>query len=118
VNTTGDPGPARTIADLQDLVTLVRDEIGLAVAAEDADRDLDTLPGWDSIHLLTLVTVLERVTGHAITVIDLLEAPTLGGIHALIAAEDAARAGETAARVGETAARVGERAARVGEGER
>lgn len=66
-----------------DFVTLVRDELGLPITAEDAGRGLDEIPGWDSMHLLWLVTILEQKTGRSISVIDVLEAPNLEYIYEL-----------------------------------
>ncbi|MBT2505640.1 acyl carrier protein [Streptomyces sp. ISL-98] len=71
--------------DLEDFIALVRDELGVPVAVEDAGRALHDLPGWDSLHLLRLVTVLEARTGRSINVIDLLEAPSLEFIYGLAA---------------------------------
>lgn len=72
--------------DLDDLVALVRDELGLPVTRQDADADLDTLPGWDSVLLLQLLTVLEKATGRSLSLPDVLEAPTLARIYQLVAA--------------------------------
>jgi acyl carrier protein len=68
------------------LLGLVRDDLGLPVSGDQVDRDLAELPGWDSMHLLWLVTVLERETGHAISVIDLLEARSLAELHDVVVA--------------------------------
>lgn len=70
---------------LDDFIALVREEFDLPLTAEDAGRELHELPGWDSIHLLRLVTVLEDRAGRSISVIDLLEAPTLESIYGLVA---------------------------------
>ena len=69
----------------EDFLALVRDELGLPVSAADADRDLTDVLGWDSMHLLSLVTVLERHTGRSVSVIDLLEARNLLSIYAVAA---------------------------------
>ncbi|MGW4211286.1 acyl carrier protein [Lentzea sp. NPDC004789] len=71
---------------IDDFVTLLREEIGLAVSADDVEADLDQVPGWDSIHLLALTMVLEQRTGRTIAMPDLLEAATLGHIYRLAAA--------------------------------
>lgn len=71
---------------IDDLVTLVRDELGLPLTAADADRKLSDLEGWDSVHLLWLLTALERSTGRRISMPDVLEAGTLADIHALATA--------------------------------
>jgi acyl carrier protein len=67
-----------------EFVALVQDEIGLPVTEADVDRALDQVTGWDSVHLLTLLTTLERVTGRSISLPDVLSAPSLGGIHAVV----------------------------------
>ncbi|MFF6953252.1 acyl carrier protein [Streptomyces iakyrus] len=66
---------------IDDLVVLIRDELGLAVSVQDAERPLDEIAGWDSVHLLWLTTALERRTGRSVSLPDLLEAGTLGGIY-------------------------------------
>ena len=71
------------IADVDDLITLLRDELGLPVTAEHATRRLDEIPGWDSVHLLWLLTTLEKATGRRLSLPELLDAPDLAGIHAL-----------------------------------
>ncbi|GAA2011113.1 hypothetical protein GCM10009839_01420 [Catenulispora yoronensis] len=69
--------------DIDDLIGLVRDELGLDLTAEDADRDLDELDGWDSLHVLWLITVLERDTGGRISLPELIEARSLQAIYDL-----------------------------------
>jgi acyl carrier protein len=70
-----------------DFVALVRDELGMPITVDDIDRELNGLPGWDSMHLLWLVTLLEKRTGRAVSVIDLLEAPNLAHIYDLATAD-------------------------------
>lgn len=71
-----------TVATVEDFLDLITERLGLPVTAEDAERDLDQLAGWDSLHLLWLVTVLEQRTGRPVRMADLLEARTLGEIYA------------------------------------
>lgn len=66
---------------IDDFLELVRDQIGLPVTAEDAARGLDEIPGWDSVHLLWLLTALEQRTGHAVSMPDVLEASSLEQIY-------------------------------------
>lgn len=66
-----------------EFVALVRDELGLQLTEEDLERSFHELPGWDSMHLLWLVTILEQRTGRRISVVDLLEAPNLEYVHRL-----------------------------------
>lgn len=70
---------------IDDFVALVRDELGLDIDRADVERDLDELPGWDSLQLLTLATALERSTGRSIVLPDILEATSLAGIYAVAA---------------------------------
>jgi acyl carrier protein len=72
--------------NIDDFVALVRDELGLPVTAADAGRSFDELPGWDSVHLLWLLTTLERETGRQLSLPDVLEAGSLAQIHALAVA--------------------------------
>ncbi|GHI97930.1 MULTISPECIES: phosphopantetheine-binding protein [Streptomyces] len=68
---------------IDDFLVLVRHEIGLPVGPEHADVPLDQVPGWDSMHLLALLTALERQTGRSISLPDVLEAESLHEIHEL-----------------------------------
>jgi acyl carrier protein len=72
---------------IDDFLTIVRDELGLPVEADDAARSLDQIPGWDSMHLLWLCTALERETGRTISLPDVLRAPSLAGIYELAVTE-------------------------------
>ncbi|HEY7147224.1 MAG TPA: acyl carrier protein [Streptosporangiaceae bacterium] len=69
-----------------DLVTLVRDELGLPATAESADLRLDQIEGWDSVHMLSLITVIERRTGCSLALADVLSAQSLHEIYELTAA--------------------------------
>jgi acyl carrier protein len=71
---------------IDDFIRLVQDELGLPVTAEHADRALDQVPGWDSVHLLWLLTALERSTGRRVSLPAVLEAGSLADIYALAAA--------------------------------
>ncbi|MEO3808650.1 hypothetical protein ABGB17_06585 [Sphaerisporangium sp. B11E5] len=68
---------------IEEFIALVSDELSLPLTVADAGRELDDIPGWDSLHLLWLVTVLEARTGRNISVIDLLDAPDLRSIYRL-----------------------------------
>lgn len=68
---------------LDEFVAIVRDEIGLAVTADDVGRSLDELPGWDSVHLLTLLLAMERSTGRRISMPDVLQAENLRQLYTL-----------------------------------
>lgn len=69
---------------VDDFVALVRDELGLSVQTADLDRSLDTVAGWDSVHLLTLCSALERATGKRISLPAVLEADSLAGVYAAV----------------------------------
>ena len=68
---------------IDDFVALIGAELGLSVTEEDLGRGLDEISGWDSILLLALLTALERDTGRAVPLAEVLEAPSLGRIYAL-----------------------------------
>ena len=68
---------------IDEFLQLVRDGLGLPVTAEDAERGLDEIPGWDSVHLLWLLTSLEKRTGRSISMPEVLEASSLGQIYAV-----------------------------------
>ena len=70
---------------IDDFVALVREEIGLPLELADLDRHFDELPGWDSVHLLQLLTVLEKKTGRRISLPAVLESSSLENIYALAA---------------------------------
>ena len=68
-----------------DFIELVRRETGLPLTEGDAGLDLDQVPGWDSVYLLSLVVALERSTGRRLSMPDVLEARSLRDICALAA---------------------------------
>jgi acyl carrier protein len=71
------------VNSINELLTLIHDELGLPVTAEDADRDLREVAGWDSVQLLRLVTLLEQRTGRPVSLPAVLDAPNLAGIYAV-----------------------------------
>lgn len=68
-----------------DFIDLLTDEVGLPVTSEEARGDLDAVTGWDSVHLLTLLTVLERHTQRTLALPDVLKARSLADIYELAA---------------------------------
>ncbi|MEA5360359.1 acyl carrier protein [Amycolatopsis sp., V23-08] len=66
-----------------DFITLLRDELGIPVEEADVHRDLDEVAGWDSVHLLVVLSSLERVTGRRMSLPHALEARTLDRLYAL-----------------------------------
>jgi acyl carrier protein len=74
------------VNSLADFLALIRTELGLPVTEEDATRDLYEVAGWDSLHLLWLVTALEQRTGRTASVVDLIDARNLSSIYHLVSA--------------------------------
>jgi acyl carrier protein len=69
---------------IDDFLGVVRAELGLDVHAADVDTELVNIPDWDSVYLLRLVTLLEEHAGRRVSVRAVLEARSLGQIHALV----------------------------------
>jgi acyl carrier protein len=65
---------------IDDFVHLLHEELGMPVTVEDTRLGLDHLPDWDSLHMLSLLTVLERRTGRSISLPDALQATSLAEI--------------------------------------
>ena len=72
---------------IDDFVTIIRDDLGIPVTDQDIGLELDRVAGWDSVHLLSLCTILERTTGRSLSLPDVLAAPTLERIYALAVSE-------------------------------
>jgi hypothetical protein len=70
---------------LDDFVALVRDETGVPATRDNVSHPLDAVPGWDSVHLIALLTALERVTGRRLSVPDVLTASSLEQIYQMAA---------------------------------
>lgn len=66
-----------TTLALDDFVTLLREEIGLRVGVADTGRDLEGLAGWDSVHLITFLSAVERATGRQVSLAAALRARTI-----------------------------------------
>ncbi|WP_448316711.1 HAD-IIIC family phosphatase [Streptomyces sp. CO7] len=75
-----------SVKTVEDYVELLRDELALPVTADDIGRPLDEVTAWDSVHLLTLCTLLERETGRPLSLADVLEAPSLEAVYRLAVA--------------------------------
>ncbi|MGP4043538.1 phosphopantetheine-binding protein [Streptomyces sp. 2A115] len=67
-----------------DFADLVRDEVGIDVAEGDLGRGFDELPGWDSVHLLSLLVLLEKELGNQLSLPDFLEAGSLDSIYEMV----------------------------------
>jgi acyl carrier protein len=68
---------------LDTFVELVRDELGLPVTQHNIDSALENIPGWDSIHMLTLLMILERETKRRLSLPEMLDADSLRRIYEL-----------------------------------
>ncbi|GAB2926592.1 phosphopantetheine-binding protein [Streptomyces mayteni] len=66
---------------LADFVTLVQEELGLPVTLDNVAADFDTLPDWDSVHLLTLLALLERETQRPVSLPDMMAATSLRDVY-------------------------------------
>ncbi|MFB8775739.1 phosphopantetheine-binding protein [Streptomyces broussonetiae] len=73
------------LADATGFCTLLQEELGLYVDADDLDRPLDDFPDWDSVLLLRLVTVVESLSGQRVPVADLLTARTFRQLYEAVA---------------------------------
>ncbi|MCO1582767.1 phosphopantetheine-binding protein [Crossiella sp. SN42] len=73
--------------DLDEFITLLREEIGLPVTAEDAGRELTEIAGWDSVHLIAFLSALERATGRQVSLVAALQASTVEQLHAATAGQ-------------------------------
>ena len=72
------------LADTEQFLTLLEEELALFVLPEDLDRPLDDFADWDSVLLLRLVTVVESVSGRRVPVADLLQARTFRQMHEVV----------------------------------
>ncbi|MCX5381039.1 phosphopantetheine-binding protein [Streptomyces sp. NBC_00091] len=79
-------------ADLPGFLALIGEELGLELTEEQARADLDTLPSWDSVHLLRLVMLIEQETGRRVPVSAVLRARSIAQIHAEVLAVTGGRA--------------------------
>ncbi|MYS43666.1 acyl carrier protein [Streptomyces sp. SID5998] len=70
--------------DRADFAGLVRDELGIDIDETELDRPFDALEGWDSVHLLTLLSLLEKETGAPLSLPDFLDARSLASIYELV----------------------------------
>lgn len=71
---------------VDDLIILIQDELGLPITEADANVGFDQVPGWDSVHLLWLLTALERESGRRLSLAAILEAPSLQAVFDLTVA--------------------------------
>lgn len=71
---------------IDDFLAILRDELGLQVSTQHAGLKLDQVADWDSVYLLSLLTILERRTGHSLQLAEMLEAATLEEMYAVAVA--------------------------------
>ena len=74
------------MTDLDDYAALLRDELGIPVDTGQLGQGFDQIEGWDSVRLLSLVTLLERETGTSVSLPDVLEARSLRAVYELYTA--------------------------------
>ncbi len=74
----------RTVQEFADFIS---DEFGLLLTADDIRRNLDDLPGWNSVNMLRLIVVLERATGRSFSLPAFLEADSLERIYTMAIGE-------------------------------
>ncbi|MBE9499204.1 acyl carrier protein [Streptomyces sp. GKU 257-1] len=67
---------------VEELIQLANTHLGTALAPADADaeRELTELAGWDSVHLLRLIGLLERTLDRPVPVDAVLQARSLRDI--------------------------------------
>jgi acyl carrier protein len=71
------------VTTIDDFIALLRDEMGLAITEREVGLSLDEVAGWDSVQLLSLLTLLEWRTGRSVAIADVIEAQSLRDIYAL-----------------------------------
>ncbi|MEV4517233.1 acyl carrier protein [Dactylosporangium sp. NPDC049525] len=69
-----------------DFIRIVRDELALPLAKKDLEGDLDGVVSWDSLHMLRLISAVERETGKRVLIGSLLTERSLRGIYSKVAA--------------------------------
>lgn len=70
----------------EDFIHLVRDELDLPLGADDLSADFDHVVSWDSMHMIRLVSAVERETGNRVPVGKLLADRSLAAIYERISA--------------------------------
>jgi hypothetical protein len=65
----------------EDFLLLARDELGLPIDPWHGDLRLDEVPGWDSVHLLSLLTAVERELAQPVSLPDALAATSFRDIY-------------------------------------
>ncbi|MDF4250005.1 MULTISPECIES: phosphopantetheine-binding protein [unclassified Streptomyces] len=65
---------------VEELIELANTHLGTALAPADAELELSELAGWDSVHLLRLIGLLERTLDRPVPVDAVLQARSLHDI--------------------------------------
>jgi acyl carrier protein len=69
-----------------DFIAVVQAESALPLDVGDLRTEFDELPGWDSVHLLKVLSALEATTGTALPMGRLIEAHSLGDLYDAVVA--------------------------------
>jgi acyl carrier protein len=64
-----------------DLVDLIQDVLELPITEEDINTNFDDLGGWDSLHLLRLITSIESQIGKRVSVPAMMKARNIREIY-------------------------------------
>lgn len=75
-----------------ELIALIRDNLGLPLSEDDLGSDLDTIIAWDSLQMLRLATAVEARTGRPTRLAALLECRTLADVLATLDEGEGTRA--------------------------
>ncbi|MFI0479608.1 phosphopantetheine-binding protein [Actinomadura sp. 9N215] len=67
-----------------EFVELLQDEMGLEITEQDLPRDFDEVAGWDSVHLLTILLLLEKRSERPLSLPDFLDVGNLESIYRLV----------------------------------
>jgi len=74
---------------VDEFLALLRDDLGLPVTATHLDRPFDEVEGWDSVQLLTVLSLLEQRLGRSVPFAEALTATSLGDVYRLATATSA-----------------------------
>ncbi|KIH99209.1 hypothetical protein LP52_08770 [Streptomonospora alba] len=69
-----------------ELLRIIDTELALPLAPEHLDVEFDRLEGWDSVHMVRLISAVERATGRQVDVSAALESRNLAEFLTLAAA--------------------------------
>ncbi|WP_407321316.1 acyl carrier protein [Dickeya ananatis] len=72
---------------LDDFISLINTKTGMALAIEQAQEDLTTLPEWDSLTFVYLLMEIEKQQNVKIDVEQVLQCTTLNDIYKVVSHE-------------------------------